>query len=429
MKSFEEKYEYSERKHRDFLEISKLISHNFDIEIIIGKSLSFISERLMKRVRIYLLDKRGDLVISQWSGNHKHDLRKGVTVKKKSIVWDTFARGRSLNLTSEKKFNDFKHSLNDAINLKAIIPLKHMDSNGLEENKIGVIIIDSGIDKTPISQENFMYSKEIAMLIGQAVGRANFFREYKRMTDRLSLVQEERIKVLNTMVHNLRNPLTVIGGFTKRFPKIIQNLLQTLDEDKKKVYLDKLLEYSKIIVREEFAIEANINDFVNFLSVTDAKYKIKISEFTLNPLIQNIISNFKPLMEIKNIRLRYPKKDIKICGNKDGIFTILNHLIYNAISFSPENSTVSVYTMEDDTKAKFSVKSDTFIPKEHRRNIFDYYYSIGKEKGTGLGLPIIKQIVEKHNGTIKLTSQMRKDKPPITRFIIQIPYPDKQKDL
>lgn len=429
MKSFEEKYEYSERTHRDFLEISKLISHNFDKEIIIAKSLSFIAERLMKRVRIYLLDDRRDLVIRQWSGNYKHDLREGVTVKKTSIVWDTFVKGRSLNLTSEKKFNDFKHSLKDAINFKAIIPLKYMDNSGLKEKKFGVMIIDSGIDKAPISQENFMYSKEIAMLIGQAIGRANFFKEYKRMRDRLSLIQEERIKVLNTMVHNLRNPITVIGGFTKRFPKIIQNLIQTLDEDKKRGYLNKLLEYSKIVAKEEYTIEANINDFVNFLSVTDAKYKIEISEFTLNPLIQNIISNFKSLFEIKNIRLSYPQKDIKICANKDGIFTILSNLIYNAISFSPENSTVSVYTREDDKKVVFSVKSDTFIPKEHRKNIFDYYYSIGKEKGTGLGLPIVKLIVEKHNGTIKLISKMRKDKPPFTRFIIQIPYPDKQENL
>jgi signal transduction histidine kinase len=429
MKSFEEKYEYSKRKHKDFLEISKLISHNFDVEVIIAKSLSFIAERLIKRVRIYLLDDRGNLVISQWSGDHEHDLKKGVTVKKKSIVWNTFVKGRALNLTSEKKANDFKHSLHDAINLKAIIPLKHMDNIILKEKIIGVMIIDSGIDKSPISQEEFIYAKEIAMLIGQAIGRANSFKEYKRMRDRLSLIQEERIIVLNTMVHNLRNPITVIGGFTKRFPKIVQSLIRTLDEDKKKVYLDKLLEYSKIIAREEYTIEANINDFVNFLSVTDAEYKIETSEFRLDPLIQDIISNFKPLFEIKNIRLRYPKKDIKICANKEGIFTILSHLIYNAISYSPENSTVSVYTNEDDNKVKFSVKSDTFIPKEHRKHIFDYYYSIGKERGTGLGLPIVKLIVKKHNGTIKLISKMRKDNPPFTRFIIQIPCRGKQENL
>jgi signal transduction histidine kinase len=379
----------------------------------------------VKQVRVYLLDDRGDLVISQWSGNYKHDLKKGLTVKKKSIVWDTFTKGRSLNLTSDKKLKDFKHSLKDAINLKAIIPLKYMDSNGLNEKSIGVIIIDSGIDNTHIGREDFIYTKEIGMLIGQAIGRARFFTEYKRMRDRLSLVQEERIQVLNTMVHNLRNPLTVIGGFTKRFPRIIQNLTKTLDEDKKKIYFDKLLEYSKIIANEEFAIEANINDFVNLLSVTDAKYKIKISEFALDPLIQKIISDFNPLSEIKNIRLSYTKKVIKILAHKDGIFTILNHLIYNAINFSPKNSTVSVYTKADDKKVEFSVKSETFIPKEHRKNIFDYYYSIKKEKGTGLGLPIVKVIVEKHNGTIKLTSQKRKDKLPFTRFTIQIPYPDK----
>ena len=421
MKSFEEKYNYSERKRRDSLEISKLISHNFDTEVIVAKSISFIAERLMKRVRIYLLDERGDLVIKQWSGNYKHNFKKGMIVNKKSIVWDTFVNGNALNLTSEKKAHGFKRSLKDAINIKAIIPLKHMDNSGLEEKIVGVMVVDSGINKEPINREDFMYLKEIGMLIGQSIGRAKFFNEYKRMMDRLSLIQEERINVLNAMVHNLRNPLTVIGGFTKRFPKIIQNLFQNLDEKEKRGYLNKLIEYSKIIAMEEYAIEAHINDFVNFLSVTDAKYKIKISEFPLNLLIQDIISNFKPLSEIKNIRLSYPRKDVTISADKEGIFTILNNLIYNAINFSPEDSTVGVHTREDSDKVVFSVKSDTFIPKESRKNIFDYYYKICKAKGTGLGLPIVKLIVEKHNGSIKLISKMRKDKTSFTRFIIQIP--------
>jgi K+-sensing histidine kinase KdpD len=421
MKSFEEKYNYSERKRRDCLEISKLISHNFDTEVIVAKSISFIAERLMKRVRIYLLDERGDLVIKQWSGNYKHYFKKGMIVNKKSIVWDTFVNGSALNLTSEKKADGFKRSLKDAINIKAIIPLKHMDNSGLEEKIFGVMVVDSGINKAPINREDFMYLKEIGMLIGQSIGRAKFFNEYKRMRDRLSLVQEERITVLDAMVHNLRNPLTVIGGFTKRFPKIIQNLFQNLDEKEKRRYLDNLLEYSKIIAMEEYAIEANINDFVNFLSVTDATYKIKISEFPLKLVIQDIISNFKPLSEIKNIRLSYPRKDVTISADKEGIFTILNNLIYNAINFSPKDSTVGVHTREDSDKVVFSVKSDTFIPKESRKNIFDYYYKICKAKGTGLGLPIVKLIVEKHNGSIKLISKMRKDKTSFTRFIIQIP--------
>lgn len=423
MKSFEEKYKYSERKHGDFLKISKLISHNFDTEVIVAKSLSFIAERLMKRVRIYLLDERGNLVINQWSGNYKHDYKKRMIVNRKSIVWDTFVKGSSLNLTSEKKSPGFKHSFKYAVNLKAIIPLKHMDNNSHEEKKFGVIVIDSGIDKAPISQDDFIYAKEIGMLIGQAIARAHVFDEYKRMRDRLSLIQEERIKVLNSMVHNLRNPLTVIGGFTKRFPEIIKDIRKSMDKEKRMEHLDKLLEYSKIVAKEEFTIEANIHDFVNFLSVTDDGYRIKTTEFRLSKLIRDIISNYNALAEIKNIRLRHPKKEIKVRANKDGIFIVLNNLIYNAISFSPRSGAVGIYTREDSKNVLISVKSDTFIPKEHRKRIFDYYYTSGpeKEKGTGLGLPIVKLIVEKHNGTITLISNRRKNKPPFTRFIVRIP--------
>ena len=171
MKLFEEKYKYSERKHKDFIEISKLISYNFDTEVIVAKSLSFIAERLKKRVRIYLLDEWGDLVIKQWSGNYRHDLKKGVSVNKKSIVWYTFVKGISLNLTRKEMVSGFKHSFKNTVTLKAVITVKDMDNSGLEKKKFGVMVIDSGIDKTPISQEDFIYSKEIGMLIGQAIAR------------------------------------------------------------------------------------------------------------------------------------------------------------------------------------------------------------------------------------------------------------------
>lgn len=71
----------------------------------------------------------------------------------------------------------------------------------------------------------------------------------------------------------------------------------------------------------------------------------------------------------------------------------------------------------------FSVRSDTFIPKQHRKRIFDYYYKVvGKEdKGTGLGLPIAKLIIENHKGTIKIISKKDGNGKPFTRFIVRLP--------
>ncbi len=428
MPSNKTEYNFCLKKHRDFLEISRLINLNFDVDVLVAKSISFISDRLKKRVRIYLVDDRGDLVIEQWAGDYKRELHKGIVVLRTSIVWKVFEKGEPINITKEAEIEEFNHTLKNKIKIKAVIPIKYKDVNVSVEKKHGVMVIDSGAGATRkrISPEKFLYSVEMAELIGQAIARAEFFNEYRRMRDRLILIQQERIKVLDVLVHELRNPLTVIGGFTKKFPGIIEKLYTTIKTEQRNAYLDKLFKYSKIVAKEEYRIEESINDFIRFLKMTDPEYKMTISAFSLSSVIEDIISKIEPLAEIKNITIySYDKKrkDIFIEGDKQGIFTVLNNLLYNGINFSPENSRVTIHATEEKDTVSFSVRSDTFIPKHHRTEIFDFFYKIvGKEdKGTGLGLPLAKQIVENHTGTIRLISRKGTKGKPFTRFIVTLP--------
>lgn len=423
MISYTEKDESALRKHRDFFEISRLINLNFDVDVIVAKSISFISDRLRKRVRIYLLDDRGDLTIKQWAGDYRQELHKGIIVVKTSIVWEAFEKGEAINITDEAQIAEFDHTLKRRIRIKAIIPIKYKDANSSVEEKFGVMVIDSGRDGTAISEEDFLYSVETAELIGQAIARARFFNEYRQMRDRLCLIQEERIKVLDMLVHELRNPLTIIGGYTKRFPGIIEKLYTTIKSEQRNTYLDKLFNYSKIIAKEEYRIEECINDFIKLLEVIDPQYEMSVSPFSLNSVVEDIISKVQPLAEIKNIRISYRRKDIFLDGDKEGISTVLSNLVYNGINFSPENGWITIFTKEDDENVSFSVRSDTFIPKQHRKRIFDYYYKVvgTEDKGTGLGLPIAKLIVENHKGTIKIISKKGGNGKPFTRFIVRLP--------
>lgn len=422
MRSHKEKDKSCSTEPRDCFEISRLINLNFDVDVIVAKSISFISDRLRKRVRIYLLDDRRDLVIRQWAGDYKNELHKGIVILRTSVVWKAFKRGKAINITDEAEAEEFDHTLKKSVTIKAIIPIKYKD-NSSGEKKFGVIVIDSGRGGAAISEDDFLYSVEIAELIGQAIARANFFDEYRRMRDRLALIQEERIRVLNILVHELRNPLTVIGGFTKKFPGIVEKLYTTIKPEKRNAYLNRLLKYSKIVAKEEYRIEESINDFVKFLRVTDPQYEMSVTNFSLNSVVEDIISKIEPLAEIKNIKISYRKNDIFLDGDKEAIFTVLNNLIYNGINFSPEKGRITIFTKEEDENVAFSIRSDTFIRKEHREKIFDYYYKVvGKEdKGTGLGLPIAKQIVENHKGTIKVISRKGGNRKPFTRFIVKLP--------
>jgi signal transduction histidine kinase len=411
------------KKLRDFFEISRLINLNFDVDVVVAKSISFVADRLKKRVRLYLLDDRGDLVIKHWAGDHSGELHKGIVVVKKSIVWDAFEKGIPVNITDEAEASEFDHTLKTRIKIKAVIPIRYQEADSSLERRVGVMVIDSGSVRTTISEEDFVYLVEMADLIAQAIARALFFGEYRRMRDRLTLVQEERIRVLNILVHELRNPLTIIGGFTKKFPEIIERINNTINLDERDKYLDKLLHYSKIVAKEEYRIEESINDFVKFLRVTEPHSEILLSVFSLKSLIEDVLAKFKELSRIKHLKICYSKKDIKIRGDREGIFTVLDNLIYNGINFSPENGRLTIFTNVEGDDVYFSVRTDTFIPRRYRKEIFDFYFKVlsSEDTGTGLGLPIAKQIVERNKGTIVVISKKIGRKRPLTRFIVKIP--------
>jgi hypothetical protein len=77
-----------------------------------------------------------------------------------------------LNLTDPKEIEVYRHTLAEGVKIKAIIPLRYVDSLTQEEIRVGALIVDSGKEGVPISGEDFDYLKVIGELIGSAVGKA-----------------------------------------------------------------------------------------------------------------------------------------------------------------------------------------------------------------------------------------------------------------
>jgi signal transduction histidine kinase len=228
MSSDVSKYSGLEHYFTDLIEIARLLTQSLDRDLLIRRALEHISVRLGKRARYSVLED-GELVIKYWMGDSGQDSHTNKAIVKRSIIWKVFEEGKALNFTDPSQTDGYEHTLKEKIKVKAAVPLKYIYARTQQEVKFGVLVVDSGKEQTPITEDEFRYLLVMADLIGETVGKAELVRE-------LIESYENREELAKAMAHQLRNRFTVIGGFAQRLYKMLQ-------AGKKK-------EYAQIIFRE-----------------------------------------------------------------------------------------------------------------------------------------------------------------------------------
>ena len=199
---------------RDILQITRWLSSSSIPEKVIETILTDLHERLGKRSRCALLEG-DDLRLRFWAGEHSCPIG-GLTVDKESIVWDVVTKGAALNLTDPRQTKGYKHSLAQPVKIKSVIPLSYVDPITQETRKLGALIVDSGQEGLPISDEDFEYLQVVGELIAAIVGRAE-------LTQQLMASCRRQEAILMQTVHNFRNSIAVIGGFSRRISQMAAN--------------------------------------------------------------------------------------------------------------------------------------------------------------------------------------------------------------
>ncbi len=214
-----------EKRCEDLIDIARLLTLSFDKDVIIKKALEHIHERLGKRARYAVLED-GHLVMRYWVGEYETDFLTTTKIVKESILWKVFKGGEALNLTAPSQTNGYQHTLKDQVKIKAVVPLRYVDARTQQEVKIGVLVVDSGREQAPITEEEFEYLQIMADLIGEAADKAELAKELIRS-------YEKREELVKSVAHYLRNRFMVIGGFSRRLCKMI-------DDDATKEYADTI---------------------------------------------------------------------------------------------------------------------------------------------------------------------------------------------
>jgi len=227
------------------------------------------------------------------------------------------------------------------------------------------------------------------------------------------LIQVEKLSALGRLTadvaHEIRNPLTSIGGFARR----LNNRLSVGSREK---------DYAEIVVAEVDRLERILRDVLTFSQ--ESRYEVKYQE--INAIIKESLVTFKEVCADQSVVIKEELSTSlpEVLIDKDQVMLAVNNLISNAIDVMPEGGQLTVKTyMEEIIHVDYItvevMDTGPGLPHDALNMIFEPFFTT-KEigAGTGLGLSICKKIIDEHNGLIFVDSELTKG----TSFKMMFPY-------
>jgi two-component system, OmpR family, sensor histidine kinase ResE len=234
------------------------------------------------------------------------------------------------------------------------------------------------------------------------------------------MTQERRLNKLRedfitNITHELRTPISLLQGYSEA---IIDDIADTIEAKN---------ELAQIIHDESLRIGRLVNQSLDLARMEAGDTNLVMEEVEINPFLERIVRKFQGLADEREIKLglvnAVDKRTYQFAP--DAIEQVLTNLIDNAITHTENAGAVQVLVSDDKDQLVMIVKdSGSGIPEEDLPFVFERFYKADKSRtrktvrtGNGLGLAIAKNIIQAHDGTIKVTSKLHEG----TTFTIRLP--------
>jgi PAS domain S-box-containing protein len=215
-------------------------------------------------------------------------------------------------------------------------------------------------------------------------------------------IDRMKTELVSMVAHELRSPLTSISGFSE--------LLLDPDTDK-----DQSQEYAGIILKEASRLSDLINKFLDISRIESGRITPKKTPLDITDVIHMVVGNNSYLATQKNIQvdIHAPTTVGEVYADNDMMEQVFLNLFSNAIKYSPENTSINIMIKQTYDQVVVKVHDQGYgIPPEALEKIFEKFYRVSDTastqdvKGSGLGLSLVKQIIDMHGGSIEVESKV-----------------------
>lgn len=250
-------------------------------------------------------------------------------------------------------------------------------------------------------------------------------------------VDQMKTDFISTVSHELRTPLTSVLGFAKLIQKKLEDVvLPAVNQENNKVQrtVKQVRENLNIIVAEGDRLTSLINDVLDIAKIEAGKVEWNMQPLNVTELIERAIAATTVLAQAGNLQIaREIAPDLpEVMGDRDRLIQVLINLLSNAIKFTEQGTVTCRAQRQQDSVVISIVDQGIGIAPEDQPKVFEKFKQVGevmtdKPKGTGLGLPICKQIVEHHNGQLWVESQLGQGSTFSFNLPLSVPLPGTSK--
>lgn len=328
-----------------------------------------------------------------------------------------------INTGTVQLLNEFeiKELINSGLISEELYPIKCLLGIPfrLYDNKSGVVIITEYHKENLFGEKEKEFMKNIIFPISRAIEKKQIEEQSEKYTEELKRLNITKDKFLSLVSHDLKSPFNSLMGYTE----ILKSEYKELSDDERELFISSIFESTRYIYNL-------LNDLLDFSKFYLGLIKIEPREINIKKLVDENKSYLATAAKRKNITLENKiGKDYLILAEEDMINSVLRNLITNAIKFTKENGYIEISAEPVGAKLKISVCDNGIgMDEQTRLNIFDIVSKksqpgTANEEGTGLGLILTKEFVEKNGGEIFVESTLGKG----TTFIFSLPYIGEEK--
>ena len=219
---------------------------------------------------------------------------------------------------------------------------------------------------------------------------------YEKRLSACHQTDETNRQLMTSLSHDVRTPLTTLIGYLDAAHK---GIVDGKERD----------DYIETARRKAHDLKEYIDVLFDWFKLGSNEFSMNIAEIDLTELTRNILIDWIPIFEDTQVdfTIDIPEQPFRVQIDPDGYMRILNNLIQNVISHSHADK-IEIVLSEQNRNIKILLSDNGIgIDKEDLKHIFDRLYKCDKgrsEKGSGLGLSIVHELVEKLNGTITADS-------------------------
>ncbi|MEI7421641.1 MAG: PAS domain S-box protein [Prolixibacteraceae bacterium] len=271
---------------------------------------------------------------------------------------------------------------------------------------------------------NFNPSGEFEYSLGiflDITDRKNIENELKKNETELKALNTTKDKLFSIIAHDLRGP---VGTSADLLEVMMENYTSLSDEEQL-----KMLEILKNSAKSTFNL---LETLLNWTIIQTGNLVFKPEFFSLTGCIESIVENLSPSAFSKSILLSFnPEQELFVYADRNMMQTILRNLIGNAIKYTSRGGSIVVNAINKNNNPEISIADNGVgMDEETRKNLFvlnrqNSKYGTENEKGTGLGLILCKEFIEKHRGRLIVESEFGKG----STFTFDIPKIFNQPDV